>query len=400
MPSDVFSPFDRELIAELRSVSHEIIDPLRCDLETQRKQIAALQQRASRAPGTPSELSAPDAETPGARFIKSEGFQAWAPKNAGGTPASANFKAIVGGLAAKSTIMTSGNLVAPARLMGVAPFPVPPAGFIDAIPWRPIDASNQVQYLRQTSLPTPGAKTQVAEGDVKAEQSIAVALQTEPILTIACWTSASTQILLDLDMMQIFLDQSLLVAVRQEIDRQALVGVGPTAELKGILSTATPYNAALTKTGDTFLDVVSHGITQLATAGIAADVLIASPADAEALRLVKTTYGSYVFGDPASTAAPALWGVRIIVDANLPGGQFLIGLSTTAAVLDRQEAQVAISFEHADYFTRNLCVIRAEARVGLGVFIPGAWVTGNFSGTLAAGSPAHAAPAPPANHKK
>jgi hypothetical protein len=68
----------------------------------------------------------------------------------------------------------------------------------------------------------------------KAEQTISVALQTEPILTIACWTSASTQILLDLDLMQVLLDQPLLVAVRQDIDRQALVGVGPAAELKGI----------------------------------------------------------------------------------------------------------------------------------------------------------------------
>jgi len=42
------------------------------------------------------------------------------------------------------------------------------------------------------------------------------------------------QILLDLDVMQVFLDQPLLVAARQEIDRQALVGVGPAAELKGI----------------------------------------------------------------------------------------------------------------------------------------------------------------------
>jgi hypothetical protein len=343
-----------------------------------KKQVASLMQRSSKPPGV-IEHAALDMETPRARFIKSENFQAWVPKNPGATPASANFKAVIGGLDLKSTILTSGNLVAPARLAGVAPFPVPPAGFVDAIPWRVIETSNQVQYLRQTSLPTPGAKTQVNEGDVKAEQSIAVALQTEAILTIACWTSASTQILLDLDMMQVFLDQSLLVATRQEIDRQALVGVGPTAELKGILSIATPFAGSL-PAGSTAIDVVSAAIAQLAALGVSADLLVLSPVDAASIRTIKSTYGEYIMGDPATTSAtPSLWGLRVITDANMPGGEFLVGLSTTANVLDRQEAQVAISFEHSDYFTRNLCAIRAEARVGLAVFVPNAWVTGTFT---------------------
>src|SRR5215472_12017650 len=86
------------------------------------------------------------------------------------------------------------------------------------------------------------------------------------------------------------------------------------------------------------------------------------------------------------SAALALWGVKIIVDANLPASKFLIGQSMTASILDRQEAMVQISFEHSDYFTRNLCAIRAEARVGLAVFVPSAWVTGNFSGAVATSS--------------
>jgi HK97 family phage major capsid protein len=91
------------------------------------------------------------------------------------------------------------------------------------------------------------------------------------------------------------------------------------------------------------------------------------------------------------SAASALWGVRVVVDAHMTTGKFLVGLSTTAAILDRQEAVVQISFEHADYFTRNLCAIRAEARVGLAVFVPNAWVVGNFSGAVAAESSTHAA---------
>lgn len=390
------SPADDALLDELKRTWKAEIGNAIAPLQ---RKVDGLAMRSSRPPGA-LELAIPDVETAGMRFVKSEAYGAWIPKNPGGLPSGANLKVTVGALDTKATMLTSGTLPAPTRLPGVAAYPVPPAGFVDALAWRPV-TSNTVQYLRQTSLPSPGAKTQVAEGDVKAEQTIAVALETEPILTLACWTTASTQILLDLDAMQTFLDLSLLTAVRQEIDRQALVGVGPPNELKGILSIATPYNITLTKTGDSFIDVVSHAITQLASVGIAADVLVASPADAEALRLVKTTYGEYVFGDPsAMSAAPALWGVKIIVDAHLPAGKFLIGQSSAAGILDRMEAQVAISFEHSDYFTRNLCAIRAEARVGLAVFVPGAWCTGNFSGAVAAAESSPHASAPPSHPKK
>jgi HK97 family phage major capsid protein len=189
----------------------------------------------------------------------------------------------------------------------------------------------------------------------------------------------------------------LLTSLRQGIDRQALVGVGPAAELKGIVSIATPYDAAANKPNDSPIDTVSHAITQLATVGITVNVVVLSAIDAEGLHLVKTSYGEYVFGDPAAMSdRPALWGVKIIVDANMPAATFLVGQSSTASILDREEASIMISFEHSDYFTRNLCAIRGEARVGLAVFVPNAWITGTFP----AGSVAQAAPTPANGPKK
>jgi len=388
------SPADDALLDELKRTWKAEIGNAIAPLQ---RKVDGLATRASRPPGS-IEPAIPDVETAGMRFCKSEAFAMWKPQNPGGMPAGANLKVAVGELTTKATILTSGNLSPITRLPGVAAFPVPPSGFIDNIPWRPV-TSNTVQYLRQTSLPTPGAKTQVAEGDAKAEQTIAVQLESEPVLTIAAWTSASTQILLDLDAMQIFLDQSLLTATRQEIDRQTLVGVGPPAELKGILSIATAF-AGSPPAGSTPIDTVSMAIAQLAALGVTPDLLVLSPADAASIRTIKTSYGEYILGDPAVTAAtPSLWGLRVIADANMTAGKFLIGQSSTAAVLDRQEAMVAISFEHSDYFTRNLCAIRAEARVGLAVFVPNAWVTGNFVGAFAAESSAHTS-VPPSHAKK
>ena len=50
-------------------------------------------------------------------------------------------------------------------------------------------------------------------------------------MTIAAWTSASTQALDDIGMLQVFIDLVLTAAVLTEIDRQALVGLGPARKL-------------------------------------------------------------------------------------------------------------------------------------------------------------------------
>jgi HK97 family phage major capsid protein len=119
---------------------------------------------------------------------------------------------------------------------------------------------------------------------------------------------------------------------------------------------------------------------QLSSLGVVPDVAVLNPVDAQSTRLVKNSLGDYIFGSPSDAgAASGVWGLRIIEDANMPAGKFLVGQSSTCELLDRQEATIGISFEHSDYFTRNLCAIRCEARVGLGLYVPNAWVVGSFS---------------------
>jgi hypothetical protein len=355
-----------------------------------RHSLNALAQRTSRPPGSGPIGGAPegDSETLGSRFVRDAGFLAWRPSHPGAQPASATFKTLLGGfnIRAMPPPVTNAGMALITRLPGIAPFPLPAPNFVDVLTWRPISDGNEVDYLRQTSVVSPGAGTQIVEGDPKFQQGVTVTLIKEPILTIASWTSASTQALSDLSSLQTFLDLVLMTAVKREIDRQVLVGVGPTAELKGIVSQAVAYNAAANQTGDTGLDQLSHAITQLSSTGVAVDVAVVNPGDAEKLRLIKTSLGSYILGDPSAMAAtPNLWGIRIIVDANMPPATFLAGQSTSVEILDREQSMIAISFEHEDYFTRNLCAIRCEARLGLGVYVPSAWVSGTFvPGALAA----------------
>jgi hypothetical protein len=165
---------------------------------------------------------------------------------------------------------------------------------------------------------------------------------------------------------------------------EAIVLIRRTAKLKGITALATPYDTALTKTGDTIIDVVSHAITQLAAVGIAEDIVVLSASDSEAARLVKTSAGDYVLGDPAAMAAtPALWGVRIIVDQHMPAGHFLgaefDGEHARPGANERGDLAGARRLFHAKFSRDSM-----RGRVGFVVYVPNAWVYGATTGAVAA----------------
>ena len=59
---------------------------------------------------------------------------------------------------------------------------------------------------------------------------------------------------------------------------------GTVGEFDGILAASVAHNTALTVTGDTVLDVLSHAQLQLASAGIVATAAVLGPGDAERAR--------------------------------------------------------------------------------------------------------------------
>ena len=367
-------PIDPEVVAEFRSIIEaEVTQRLtQFRAETERR----IREASARPPSALTGFSASSAvETPGAKFIASAEFRAWAasPGQRGRCTLVAPFT--------KATALTNVAVKPGAvRLPDIAPLPALPPAVVQLIGWRPIGSGNTVEYLRESAPVAPGAKSQLGEGAVKAEQDITVQLASAVIETIAAWATASVQALNDTSQLERFIDEVLTASVLNEIDRQVLHGTGAAAhELVGIVPSATAYNTALTLAGDGPLDIISHAQAQLYAGGITASAVVLSPPDAEAVRLTKDVNGNYIWGAPSAGAPASVWGLTPVVDGNLAAG-FLVGDFTARSIelLIREEVLTELSREHSDYFTRNLVAIRTEARCANGLYRPSAFVTGAF----------------------
>jgi HK97 family phage major capsid protein len=387
--TDFLTSADEQILAELRRSWREEFDT---SIGPLRKRVDALIQRSSRGPGAGLEHAAlGSVESVGQKFIGSEELKALlsAPGQRG--RAIVNVASLFGSREQKD--ITNATTIAPTvRLPGVVAQPRRALRLRDLIPVRPYDVpAGSVDYLRQSPR-TTAAAPQVAEGDVKAEVQIATTLVTSKFSTIACWTNASRQILMDIDLLMAFINSELLYQTQLEEEREILVGTGAAnGQLDGLLPAATAFNPALSLAGDTNLDLLNRAETQLLTSDVQPTAFVLNPLDMSYIETLKTTLGSYLANEPGDGdfGDSVLWGLPVVQSNSMPAGQFVVGdFRTGCTLLDRMTATVELSTENADNFVRNLVTIRAEERVALLTFSPWSFVKGTFAapGTATSGT--------------
>ena len=281
----VLSEDDQQIITELRRGWREEMESIAAPL---RRDLQALRQRASRPPGVSLEHAALDGAnvaSVGQRFVDSGELKALlaSPGQRGRAIAT------VGSLFERKQILTSDGAVPPTvRLPGIVPQPRRSLRLRDLISVRPFDAvqAGSVDYLRQKPR-TTAAAPQKLEGDVKAEIQIQTDLVTAKFSTVACWTAASRQALMDVTLLQVFIDQELVYQTQLEEENGILNGTGAVnGQLDGLLPAATPYNAALTPPNGTMLDVLAMAEAQLLAADVVPSGLILNSMDMARIELL------------------------------------------------------------------------------------------------------------------
>jgi HK97 family phage major capsid protein len=223
----------------------------------------------------------------------------------------------------------------------------------------------------------------VAEAGTKPESTIAMSEVTEPIRKIATVLPILDELLEDAASVQSYLHGRLTLFVSLEEERQLLRDAG-TNELVGIFGRAG-INTYTKAAGDDNSVALATVIANTAGSSyLVPDTVVLHPTNWLNTRLLRDgtggTVGQYFGGGPFSGAygaggAPGVFGQSIWntrwCSAYVGAGTALVGnFGQAAHIWRRGGVCVEATNSHSDYFVKNLSMLRAEERLGLGVYRP------------------------------
>lgn len=246
-----------------------------------------------------------------------------------------------------------------------------------------------IRYLVETSVTNAAAPT--AEGALKPESALALTNVDESVHKIPTFLPVTDEMLEDYEQIQSYIDNRLRLFIQIAEEQQLLKGNGTAPNLTGILnraglatsipkggeSLATPVGPSPSTDND--MDVILRQITAIrTTAFLEPDAIVLNPIDWQTILLSKATgTGNYFAGGPfVDSANQTLWGKRVVSTTAMTQGTALVGAFSQGGQIFRKGGlTVEASNSHADFFQRNQTAIRAEERLALAVYRPGAFGT-------------------------
>ncbi|WP_217923784.1 phage major capsid protein [Miltoncostaea oceani] len=238
-----------------------------------------------------------------------------------------------------------------------------------------------VRYPKET-VTSRGAAT-VAEGGTKPEAELSFTAVDEPIRKIAVLLPLTDESLEDEAFLRSYINARLGLFVRMEEDRQLLDGNGGATppQIIGLLrrsgiNTATSYSLAGANPDQALIDGVFKAAMRVRESFLAPDSFVLRAATWEIMRLAKDANRQYLLGPPAEQGEVRLWGLRGVLNENMPAvaaanKPVLVGAFGTAAmVIRRSGIELAVSDSHSTFFAENKVMLRAEERLGMAVFRP------------------------------
>lgn len=303
--------------------------------------------------------------TAGAEFVKSEEFQALA---AGKT----KFARIE----VKNTILGSPTTTtSPDYRPGVVGGPFRPLSIRDVMPQFQTN-TDLVVLTREASFTNNAAE--VAQGVLKPESAITFNKYNVPVETVAHWLKVSKQLTQDAPAVISYIENRLKWGVEARIDTQLLVGNGTSPNISGLMD-AGNFTVYTPVAADSLVKAINRAKYQLWAIGYVPDTVIVNPADWGAQEIATGTDGHFLYGLPGMASGMNPFGLRIVISAAMPAGQFLVGnFSIATGVWNREGTTIEMGYVDDD-FTRNLITMLAEARLGLEVSVPAALLGGPFT---------------------
>ncbi|AJO76490.1 phage major capsid protein [Pseudomonas sp. MRSN 12121] len=241
----------------------------------------------------------------------------------------------------------------------------------------------QYTYFRE-KLHTRGAAP-VAEGGLKPTSNVTFETVTDRVKKLAVWMPVTDEALDDVPQMFAYLQQLLRYDLKLEEEAQILKGDGTGENLNGLMTQATAYNTALSKAGDTAIDMVRRAVYQVRKQSqMSADGVVMTELDWMNIELQKDGENRYLFANLQGLVTPILWGRPVITSDSMDegdadtGGELLVAnFARSTTLFDRMSFVFKMGLIN-DQFIKNERALLVEERLGLGVRRKEALVKGTF----------------------
>lgn len=283
----------------------------------------------------------------------------------------------------KETKVTSAGLVVPNYDPTIQPGIRQELRIRDLLTTIPVSGQSY-SYFKEL-LHTRGAAP-VAEGALKPTSNVTFETVTDRVKKIAVWMPVTDEALDDVPQLLGYIQELLRYDLKLEEEAQILKGDGTGENLNGLMTQATTYDAALTKAGDTAIDIMRRAIYQVRKQSkLSADGLVMTELDWMNIELQKDGENRYLFANLQGLVTPVLWGRPVITSDSVDegdedaGGEFLVANFARSSILfDRMSFLFKMGLIN-DQFIKNERALLVEERLGLGVRRREALVKGRFA---------------------
>lgn len=294
-------------------------------------------------------------------------------------------------LSTKGTLLETGvggpggGVVPPAWEPGAVSKLFEPLGVADVF-GQSQTAASQMRYVVEGTATSAAAG--VAEGAVKPESTIAMSEVTEAIRKIATVLPVSDELLEDAVSIQSYLNDRLGLFVRIEEERQLLRGAGAGSnELLGIFGRSGINSYTRLASDDNAVALARVIANTRGSSFLQPDTVIIHPTNWLNTRLLRDgtggTIGNFYGGGPFGAAygggpginaglfGESIWNTRVVLSSVVGLGTAIVGnFGQAAHIWRRGGVSIDATNTHSDFYVRNLNMLRAEERLGLGCYRP------------------------------
>jgi len=235
----------------------------------------------------------------------------------------------------------------------------------DIIPQSPID-QNAVVYMEETTSTNSAAER--SEGGSAGESALAYTERTSPIREIATFLPVTEIQIEDVAQARSLVDNRLLAFLELRKETQIIAGDGNAPNLEGFLTKSGVQSQALGS--DPIPDAIYKAMTKVRATGMAEpSAYITHPNDWQTVRLLRTTDGIYIWGNPSEAGPERVWGLPAVITTAETENTGLLGdFQMYSELHNRRGANIKVSDSHSDYFIKGKLAIRADARVALTIY--------------------------------